>query len=143
MLQVFRRLFRSCGSRPSIQMPTDRFSVLLDLNGEIAIQGTLIQPVVALRPIAIQRQLLDVDNEHVSRHCSRYVKRAGLGIAAEGPLDSIHVGPASIHCSGVNGISRINRKDWFITGRYLTIEDGRLKFMGLGLSVRQSRSQNR
>src|SRR5438477_7953331 len=97
-------------------MPTDRFAVLLDLDGEIAIQSTLIKPVVAFRPVAIQCEFLNMDNEHVSRHCSRYVKGAGLGIAAEGPLDPIHISPAGVHCCGVNGISRIDCEDRFVEG---------------------------
>lgn len=49
-------------------------------------RGPLIKSVVALRPVAIQDEFLNIDNEHVSRHCSRYVKRAGLRVAAERPL---------------------------------------------------------
>src|ERR1700733_7402713 len=123
-------------------MPTDRFTVLLDLDGEIAIQGTLIKSVVALRPVAIQGEFLNMDNEHVSRHWSRYVKRAGLRIATEGPPDPIHISPAGIHRSGVNGISRIDSEDRFVEGRYLTIEDRRCELMGLGLGMFQSRRQN-
>jgi hypothetical protein len=52
-------------------MPTDRLAVILDLDGEITIQGTLTKFVVTLRPVAIQGEFLNVDNEHLSRHCCR------------------------------------------------------------------------
>src|ERR1700723_1272441 len=134
--------FRSCSPRGSVEMPTDRFTVILDLHGEIAVQGTLIKPVVALRPVAIEGEFLNMDDEHVSRHCSRYVKGTGLRIAAEGPLDPIHIRPADIHRSGVNGISRIDSENRFVEGGYLTIKDRRREFMGFGLGMFQSRRQN-
>ncbi len=142
MLEVFCRGFGSCSSRHSVEMPTNGFTVLLDLNGEIAIQGTLIKPVVALGPIAIQGEFLNMDNEHVSRHCSLYVKRAGLRIAAERPFDPIHISPARIHRSRVNCVSWIDSEDRFVEGGYLTIEDRRRELMSLGPGMFQCRRQN-
>ena len=83
-----------------------------------------------------------MDNEHVSRHCSRYVKGPGLRIAAEGPLDPVHIRPAGIHRSRMNGISRIDSEDRLVEGRYLTIEDHRRELMSFGLGMFQGRRQN-
>ena len=83
MCEMFGRLGGRCGSIGQIEMPANRFAAIFHFGGQVAVQATTDDCIVAVGKITIQAQVYEMHRERISGHGGVDVERSSLRIAAE------------------------------------------------------------
>ena len=142
VLEVVGGFFGGGCTGGAIEMPADAFADIFHLDGQTAVEGALVHAVVADGPVAVEGELLDVDDEDVAGHGSGDEKGAGLRVAAEGALGAAEVVAAGVNCRGVDGVSGVDREDGFVECGDLTVEDGWGELVALRRGVGERRDED-
>src|SRR3954462_12627803 len=87
VLQVLRGGLRGRGIVCQVQMPLDGTSVIPRLDGKLWTKRCLHQSVVATRPVAVEAESINPNEQRIARHRSFDIERTSLRIPAG---DALH-----------------------------------------------------
>ena len=116
-------------------MPADGLAGVFHFDGETGAECAADEVVVADGVVAVELEVVEVDDERVSGLCTLDVEGAGFGIAAHHATDAFLVGAAGVDGGRVDGVAGIDSEDWLVEGRELAVEDSGGEVVALGRGV--------
>src|SRR5215472_10654019 len=133
---MITRLLAGCDAALPVKAPPYRLAAIFHFDGHGRVEGTSHNGVVADRVIPIEPNPVEMHDQRVSGPGCFYIKRTGLGVAAQHTSDPALVFASCIDRGRMDGVTGCDLQDWRIRCRELAVKNGGGKLMALGRACR-------